>query len=56
MNPGDKVMCRGELAVLLKLPRSAGRAKARALVRMLLGEQWVPVDELKPVEQKDMVK
>ncbi len=35
---------------IVQMPRSVGRKRPRALVASLVGEAWVPVDELKKVE------
>lgn len=39
---------------LVKLPRSIGRKRARALVTSTLGEQWVFLDELRPAQTPDV--
>ena len=36
---------------VIQLPRSVGRKRPRALVASLGGEQWVPLDELRPAPQ-----
>ncbi len=35
---------------IVQLPRNVGRKRPRALVASLVGEYWVPVDELKKIE------
>ncbi len=35
---------------IVQMPRSVGRKRPRALVASLVGESWVPLDELKKVE------
>jgi hypothetical protein len=55
MDIGDPVvLADGTAAVLLKLPRSEGRKRPRVLVATLNGEQWVPLDELKKREDKEL--
>lgn len=38
---------------LVQLPRSVGRKRPRALVASLGGEQWIPLDELRPAAEED---
>lgn len=51
MEPGDTVTLASDMTfrgTLVRLPRSVGRKRPRALVQSQLGEQWIPVDELRP--------
>lgn len=53
MEPGDTVTLASDMTfrgTLVRLPRSVGRKRPRALVQSQLGEQWIPVDELRPVQ------
>lgn len=47
MKEGDKVALGNLTVTLLKLPRSAGRSRPRALVSIDGTEKWVQLDELK---------
>lgn len=38
---------------IVQLPRSVGRKRPRALVASLAGEAWMPLDELRKVENDD---
>jgi hypothetical protein len=55
MNEGDTVVLQdGSQGVLLKMPRSEGRKSPRALVQTIHGENWVPVADLKTLENEKM--
>lgn len=52
VNEGDPVLLiDGTQGTLLKLPRSEGRKRPRALVQLLSEQRWVHLDELKAIEQ-----
>lgn len=53
MEPGDTVTLASDSTfrgTLVRLPRSVGRKQPRALVQSQLGEQWIPMSELRPVQ------
>jgi hypothetical protein len=47
MKEGDQVALGNLTVTLVKLPRSAGRSRPRALVSIDGAQQWVFMDELK---------
>ena len=54
MEPGDTVTLASDSTfrgTLVRLPRSVGRKAPRALVQSQLGEQWIPISELLPVQE-----
>ena len=57
MKEGDQVALGNLTVTLVKLPRSSGRSRPRALVSIDGAQQWVHVDELKeiPDERRDEV-
>jgi hypothetical protein len=55
MTEGDPVVLTdGTQGTLLKLPRSEGRKRPRALVQLLNEQRWVHLDELKTVEAQKL--
>ena len=56
MEPGDTVTLASDTTfrgTLVRMPRSVGRSQPRALVQSQLGEQWIPVDQLRPVQSSN---
>ncbi len=55
METGDTVGLAGDPSfrgTILQMPRSVGRKSPRALVGFQGGERWIPVSELRKVEEQ----